>query len=302
MRLLVACRQCRRQYDATGRAVGSRFRCHCGAVVTVKPPKGHDALVVRCSSCGGPREAQRANCQFCGADFTLHDRDLHTVCPKCLARVSDRAEFCHHCGIKLAPELVAGDATQLICPACGGKHHLANRRIGDVNVMECNCCAGLWLGNETFKQLTERASSDSLDVEQLFDSTYASPARRGATDQPPQQAWRYRKCPSCDRMMHRRNYGRRSGVIIDICKEHGVWFDADELPRILAWIRSGASAKAKQELAAQQAHEEKLKRITEPRPERDTVLGPPLGGPGQYSRPGAGGFLDCIVWWLSGLR
>jgi len=93
VRLLVACPKCRRQYDASGWAVGSRFRCHCGDVVKVREPKRHDAAVVRCSSCGAPREERDAACRFCGADFTLHERDLHTVCPGCFARVSDSARF-----------------------------------------------------------------------------------------------------------------------------------------------------------------------------------------------------------------
>jgi Zn-finger nucleic acid-binding protein len=47
--------------------------------------------------------------------------------------------------------------------------------------------------------------------------------------------------------MNRRNYGRRSGVIVDVCTEHGVWFDFGELSRILAWIRDGGLAHAQQQ-------------------------------------------------------
>ena len=46
--------------------------------------------------------------------------------------------------------------------------------------------------------------------------------------------------------MNRRNYGGTSGVIIDLCKADGLWFDADELARILAWIRSGGVEKARE--------------------------------------------------------
>ena len=54
-----------------------------------------------------------------------------------------------------------------------------------------------------------------------------------------QSGWKYRKCPTCHEMMARRNYGRRSGVIVDICRAHGIWFDPDELPQILRWIKQG---------------------------------------------------------------
>jgi Zn-finger nucleic acid-binding protein len=39
--------------------------------------------------------------------------------------------------------------------------------------------------------------------------------------------------------MNRSNFARSSGVIIDICKRHGVWFDAEELPKIIEFIRRG---------------------------------------------------------------
>lgn len=274
VRLIVACGKCQRQYDATGKCPGRRFRCHCGEVVTIQRPKGHDAGVVRCSSCGAPRDEGSAACKFCGADFTLHERDLNTVCPQCLSRVSDRARFCHHCATPLVPELAAGDETPLVCPVCREPHQLTSRLLGEVTVLECGRCVGLWLGNETFRQLTERASKEALAVEQHF-----SAGDRGSTPQAAQQqGFRYRNCVVCGQMMHRRNYGRKSGVIIDVCRDHGVWFDADELPGILAWIRSGGLAEANQRRAADALREERLKRATQSSG-RSPGLGPMGGEP-----------------------
>ena len=39
--------------------------------------------------------------------------------------------------------------------------------------------------------------------------------------------------------MNRVNFAHCSGVIVDVCKSHGVWFDRDELSRIVEFIRSG---------------------------------------------------------------
>ena len=50
-------------------------------------------------------------------------------------------------------------------------------------------------------------------------------------------------------------------MIIDVCREHGVWFDPDELPRILAWVRSGGLAKANQEAADGDARQKRLDKI-----------------------------------------
>lgn len=255
MRLLIACPECGRQYDASRKQPGSRFRCYCGAIVTVTPPKGHDARVIHCSACGAPREEGSRQCAFCGADFTLHERDLDTVCPKCMARISDRARFCHHCGTRVAPESVAGDETRLACPACGESHYLSGRRVADMPVLECGCCAGLWLGNETFKQVTEKAAAHAVDADAHFTPRQAS---RGDPELAGPESARYRKCPRCGQLMTRRNYARRSGVILDMCRDHGVWFDADELPRIIHWVRAGGLARAERERTEETDREKRL--------------------------------------------
>jgi Zn-finger nucleic acid-binding protein len=35
------------------------------------------------------------------------------------------------------------------------------------------------------------------------------------------------------------NFGRRSGVIIDVCRAHGTWFDRGELDAVLDFVGSG---------------------------------------------------------------
>jgi Zn-finger nucleic acid-binding protein len=240
MRLLVACPECRRQYDATRRAIGSRFRCHCGALVDVKEPVGHDARVVRCSSCGAPRHEQSESCPFCGSDFTLQERDLHTVCPHCLAWVSDQARFSHHCGTGLVPELECGAETSFACPACQGDERLTSRRLGaeQVTVLECGRCGGLWLGPEAFRQLAERAKHEALPTRGPVGPMRAVAGAEAAPEERQHGSF-YRPCIVCGQLMNRVNYGHTSGVILDICKDHGIWFDADELARVLAWLRAG---------------------------------------------------------------
>jgi Zn-finger nucleic acid-binding protein/DNA-directed RNA polymerase subunit RPC12/RpoP len=263
----------------------------CGEVVTIAEPQGHDARVVRCSACGGPRQAGSLHCTFCGADFTLHERDLNTVCPACLARVSDTAKFCHYCGVRIAPESVAADETRLACPVCGDEVRLSSRQAGPWAVMECGRCVGLWLGSDTFDQLTQRAADGAAGIDESLPFTGRPTATAGDQIGP-----MYRKCPVCGRMMARRNFGRQSGVIIDVCRDHGVWFDADELPRILQWVRGGGLAKARETRAREAAHEERLRQIGQPTPgwghvhEYDDVVGS-SGGP-------VGALIDAVASWL----
>jgi len=39
--------------------------------------------------------------------------------------------------------------------------------------------------------------------------------------------------------MQRKNFARRSGVIVDWCGRHGTWLDADEVEDIAAYILAG---------------------------------------------------------------
>ncbi len=45
--------------------------------------------------------------------------------------------------------------------------------------------------------------------------------------------------------MNRQNFGRKSGVIVDLCRDHGLWFDLQELPRVLRWIQIGGEEQAR---------------------------------------------------------
>lgn len=236
MRVLVECRDCKRRYNASRLKIGAKFHCQCGQVLTVNAPKGHDAAVVRCSSCGGFREDGSQRCAFCKADFTIHERDLHTVCPGCLARVSDRAKFCSRCGSALSADVLAGDVSKLMCPQCDQKVPLTNRFISEAQVsfLECRMCAGLWMESEGFAKLRRKHKALGDLDESIGRVPRLKQDLRGSENKV-----RYRKCPVCHKLMNRRLYGTGSGVVLDWCREHGMWFDDGELRQILEWIRQG---------------------------------------------------------------
>lgn len=249
MRLLIACPKCKRQYDATGRPVGGHFHCVCGEALTVARPAGHDSDVVRCSSCGAPRQGDQQRCGFCGADFTLHEQDLDTICPNCFARQSDRAKFCDHCGHALAAHALPVDDTPLVCPSCQGDHRLSNRQVVGYAVLECKVCGGFWVDNDVLDHLIDRAAKSAVPSD-LRGRENVGGKQAISLDglQVGSKPHGYLPCPLChDRMLHE-NFGHSSGVVIDVCKRDGVWFDSNKLPRLLDWARTGGRPEAPKSL------------------------------------------------------
>lgn len=285
MKLLVACTECRRQFDASGIAAGSRFHCTCGQIVSVPVARGHDAKVVRCSSCGGPRAGTASVCGYCEAGFTLHDQDLQVVCAHCMARVSTRARFCHHCGVPVAPEGHAGQPTRHPCPICAPRRFLNSRRLGkqDLAVLECSSCAGLWLGHDAFEILADRVRDHALP-EDLAGAGNLTPGQ--------QTGPMYRKCPHCLKVMNRSNFARQSGVIIDRCKDHGFWFDSGELDAVLRWIKKGGEERALRRQAQAEADAERQTRLKN---WRETAGASQLQASTRIrNESGTGGFLELL--------
>jgi Zn-finger nucleic acid-binding protein len=69
---------------------------------------------------------------------------------------------------------------------------------------------------------------------------------------------RYLPCAECRQLMVRRNFGGASGVILDVCGRHGLWFDHGETEKVLEFVRGGGLAREKSrelEQAARRARE-----------------------------------------------
>jgi len=241
IRKLLACKNCGKQYDVSEMEIGSTFRCICGETLTVNPVRSRDAAVIRCSWCGAPKIGNEEVCSYCKSEFTLYEKDLYTVCPVCFVRVSNKARFCHNCGSPIIPEGKPGEVADLSCPVCGGERKLHSRKFTPVGipVMECQKCAGLWLGIEVFEAIVERTRSQAVSPSDP--SGALSSGQRHSTNPAPSPSTGnlYRPCPVCGKIMNRVNFGRSSGVIIDTCSKHGVWFDCNELDSLIAWIKGG---------------------------------------------------------------
>jgi Zn-finger nucleic acid-binding protein len=103
--------------------------------------------------------------------------------------------------------------------------------VGTTTMQECSRCLGLWLDVASF----EKICSDREQQAAVLGG--ASPAPTNVVSETSKV--NYVACPECSQLMNRINFARCSGVIVDICKGHGTWFDRDELSRIVEFIRGG---------------------------------------------------------------
>ena len=112
----------------------------------------------------------------------------------------------------------------------------------------------------------------------------------------------YIPCPHCSKLMTPQNYAKYSGVIVDLCKDHGIWFDAGELNRILDFVSRGGLVKARKKEAERAKDEARAARIDaqtaslQTRASAHSAAGYPV-----QSTPGQGLFLEAVEEGLFGL-
>ena len=102
--------------------------------------------------------------------------------------------------------------------------------VGATAMLECESCFGLWLDVSTFEKVCADREQQSAVLGMATHAVSASHETSKVN---------YVPCPECSQLMNRMNFARCSGVIVDICKQHGTWFDRDELSRIVEFISDG---------------------------------------------------------------
>ncbi len=183
--------------------------------------------MLRCPSCGANvRHADRA-CSHCGSLLSTRR------CVVCFALSPRDAEKCVRCGALLPAESLrpAGGT----CPDCSAA--LVAREAGVVGFSECARCGGLFLTKAAFDAVVKDAATRAhVRAAGPEAATPAASLARG---------FHYRKCPICRAFMARTNYAGGSGVIVDVCRAHGVWFDRGELTAVVDFLEGGGAERVK---------------------------------------------------------
>lgn len=204
-----------------------------------------NAETLNCPMCGAAASTDDPHCKYCEAR-------LATVsCASCLGMMFIGSKHCPHCGAA-ATTPQSGNLAERKCPRC--RTLMQSVVIGTASVRECEQCLGLWVDVGSFEKIcAEREQQAAVLGAASPVLGAASPARENAVS----ETWevRYVPCPECGELMNRINFARCSGVILDLCKRHGTWFDREELRRIVEFIRGGgldvSRAKEKLEIEEQ---------------------------------------------------
>jgi Zn-finger nucleic acid-binding protein len=153
------------------------------------------------------------------------------------------SKHCQRCGAAAAIPRIK-DAKDRKCPRC--HIEMVSVTVGATAVLECERCLGLWLDVPSFEKICADREQQSAVMGAAAHATTAAHETSKVN---------YVPCPECSQLMNRMNFARCSGVIVDVCKKHGTWFDRDELSSIVEFISDGglntSRAKEKIEIAEQ---------------------------------------------------
>lgn len=256
----IAC-VCGHRVEVLGAAVAARMAARSSSM-----PSAHGGGPYRSPSTSQEPELSAA-CPFCGNEcppmvrICPHcDVRLENVrCQRCFSLQPPGAFACARCGhaLQLEPLL---DATDAPCPRCN--HPLEVAPGDDKRTHECPRCGGMFVPRDVFAEIMTAAEIGGAlrDVAAVaLDTRLRTGGPRGLLADV-----RYLPCPLCHASMNRVNFGKVSGVIVDICQAHGSWFDAGELTRVVAFVAAGGFAKTR-------AREREEERTTQSRTRADQV-------------------------------
>jgi Zn-finger nucleic acid-binding protein len=165
--------------------------------------------MTNCKNCGAALPPDSLICSYCK---TRHDADLHGI----------------HRYTTTAPE------TERICPRCQTPMKTIDLKIeGKFLIERCDTCLGMFFDPGELEALLDKSVTNVyyVDRQRLED---LKKARRHS-----EFPLGYIKCPVCRKFMNRLNFGSLSGVIVDKCRDHGIWLDGGELRHLMEWTKAG---------------------------------------------------------------
>jgi Zn-finger nucleic acid-binding protein len=163
--------------------------------------------MAKCISCAAPLPANTNKCSYCGSynDVDLNNRHSYTA----IQRRPDR-----------------------LCPHCEKPLQTININ-GTVLIERCEYCFGLFFDPGEIDILLESTIPNVSDANRQYLDNINKDRHQA------NKKVKYIKCPVCRTFMNRRVFGHRSGVVVDRCKNHGIWLDSGEITHLMEWKKAG---------------------------------------------------------------
>ena len=164
-------------------------------------------------------------------------------CKFCSAPLPTQGLICNYCK-KLNPlnQKVIDDPIESmvskskhICPLCNIS--LESITIKILSLEYCSKCDGVLVEEEEFEKLIEY----KVNPMNQFNPHYLRFIQDHPRDN--RKKSQFQNCPVCNEQMNVINYKNCSGVILDVCEEHGIWLDGGELRQIMDWYEVGGDKK-----------------------------------------------------------
>ncbi len=233
--MIIECPRCQSRYDSSLKRPGAPIPCRCGQIFYT-PRLPNLAKASNCPNCGGAASPDQNQCDYCGVYLAF------ARCPACFSIAPYQgAKFCAECGDSLLqPAKMATESNRKFpCPRCTTDKHkvipLERKKIGTHTIDSCSQCSGVWLDHTILDKLLAQGNAQKSSQAVLG----KSPAR---VHDLPRHKVRYLSCPECEQLMNRRNFARKSGIIVDECSAHGIWFDRQELAAAIQFVRASPEA------------------------------------------------------------
>jgi Zn-finger nucleic acid-binding protein len=165
--------------------------------------------VPNCANCAAPLPVGSISCDYCGSRNDVDLKGIHFY----TTHETDSDRICPRCSISLKT--------------------IDLKMNGRFLIERCDGCLGLFFDPGELEAVLEASVSNVFEINR---SQLGQLNRAGSGDALPVA---YIKCPVCSQIMNRVNFGARSGVVVDRCREHGIWLDGGELRRLCEWMKAG---------------------------------------------------------------
>lgn len=181
-------------------------------------------------------------CQHCGAQIALSSTES-VVCKYCDAvNLPQAREVPVPVPVNVVHNVVqvldpSAAPQELRCPHC--RKRLVGVEVEQATLHGCGGCGGIWVDNESARRVLSAPVATFTVLAQR-----AAKNAKGGVRQP------RATCAACPAILDK---VRVHGIELDICQDHGTWFDALELSRLTTLLRGEAAPAASSSLAGAEA-------------------------------------------------